>query len=69
MKIIDYISLVQFSASKLDRAVINRISKGWQPQGGISTTHDGDFVIYAQALVKYEQQSTNPLQEELNGNN
>ncbi len=52
-KIIDYFICDSDNASELERMVLVKINKGWQPLGGVSH----DTYGYTQAVVKYEDLS------------
>jgi hypothetical protein len=54
--IAEYWILYAYKSDELLKGVNEEIKKGWQPLGGVSVTSTGthnDFVLYAQAIVKY----------------
>ena len=58
MKIIDYTIVGGATPTETVEIVIELISGGWQPIGGISATNSEaeDKIYYAQAMVKYEDE-------------
>ena len=57
MKIIKY-ELCSGNYSEIVPVIQMGIEKGWEPFGGVSISYDSDTGehVYAQAMVKYEQE-------------
>jgi len=56
--VVRYVVVTGTDEAQVGRAIEDKITEGWQPQGGISATllhptHDGPKVMWAQALVWY----------------
>ena len=56
MKVVDYTIIKEFHPFRLTDKVMEKVAKGWQPLGGLSVAvEDNSYVIYAQAMVKFEE--------------
>ena len=58
MKIVDYTVAYKDSVGNLEKLVTNMMEEDWQPLGGVAVSlSESDkyrYVIWAQAMVKYE---------------
>ena len=66
-KIIDYVTVCADDAFNIDKFVNARISRGWQPFGGVATgvetSADGAArQLFVQAMVMYEESLATPSQ-------
>lgn len=56
MKIVAYQVLKCYSDRDLCKSVTEQLAGGWQPFGGVCVWHDGSRTVYAQAMVKYDDE-------------
>jgi hypothetical protein len=48
----DYRIVENSSANELAREIVHLVTKGWEPQGGVTVTNAGHTLWYAQAVIR-----------------